>query len=107
MAATITQPFTLTVTYTPALSGVNLSANTVHTSGPVNAGAIVGALSVVTNPPGGSTTGVVLAITAQSGPAGAPAVSFVLDATTLPANLKVGAANIPAGTYSVSVAATL
>jgi hypothetical protein len=99
-AVTTTTSYTVTVTITPAITAVGLSNTTVSTTGPANAGTVVGALSVVTNPVGGTYTGVITL-------GGTNASSFVLtNGGVLPCNLVVGAANLAAGPYSITLSAT-
>ena len=98
-ATTTTSTYTVTVTVTPAITSVNLSSTTVNTTGPNNAGAVVGAVAVTTNPAGGSYSG---AITLG----GANAASFALThGGVLPCNLVVGATNLAAGSYNLTLSA--
>ncbi len=99
-AVTTTSSYSITVTVTPAITSVNLSNTTVNTTGTANAGTVVGAVSVTTNPPGGTYAGVITL-------GGANASSFALtNGGVLPCNLVVGAANLAAGTYAVTLSAT-
>jgi hypothetical protein len=101
MAAQSTNaPFTITVTITPALAGVSLSNTTLNTVGPANQNAVIGAISVTTNPPGGSASNVTLSLS------GTNAANFALSSPTLPSNLLVGPRNLAAGTYSLTLTAT-
>ena len=60
----------------------------------------MGAVSVTTNPPGGSYTGVITL-------GGASAGSFALtNGGVLPCNLVVGPTNIAAGSYAITLSAT-
>ena len=94
----VTQPFTITVIVTPVVTAIDLSNDKVD-AGPANSGVVVGALSVVTNPPGGTFAGN-LAL------GGTNAALFALSSTTLPSNLLVGSSDLPAGDYSITVTAT-
>jgi hypothetical protein len=88
----ISQPETISVIITPIAQSVGLSNSTVTTLGPNNAGTVVGAITLVTNPPGSSTAGITLSIDSIC------AKNFVLSSTTMPSNLAVGTANIAGGT---------
>jgi hypothetical protein len=95
---TISSNVTLVANFTPAftLTSVNLSNTTVSNV----AGAVVGAVSVTTNPPGGTYSGVITL-------GGANASSFALtNGGVLPCNLVVGASNLTAGTYAITLSAT-
>lgn len=92
--ATVSQPFTITVTITPSVTSIGLS-NAAITSGA--AGTMVGAVSVVTNPPGGTYAGK-LALT------GTDAAKFALtNGGVLPCNLVTGAAALTNGSYNIIV----
>lgn len=93
----VNQPMTITVTVTPALAGIDTSNKTVNTVGPVNHGTVVGAVVVTTNPPGGSTANVTLSKT------GTDAAKFALTSTTLPSNLVVGATDLAAASYNLTL----
>jgi hypothetical protein len=93
-------PLTITITVTPALSSVGLSNNTVNTIGPSNHGAVVGTVVVTTNPSGGSTSNVTLALS------GTDAAKFALSSAQLPSNLLVGPNDLPAGTYNLTLTGT-
>lgn len=96
----VSQPFTITVTVTPALASIGLSNTTVNTVGPVNHGALVGAVVVTTNPPGGNTANVTLS------KSGADAGKFVFSSTTLPSNLLIGPTDLVGGTYNITLTAS-
>lgn len=98
-AAAITQPFTITVTVTPALSSISLS-NASVTTGAVNAGTVIGAVSCATNPPGSSCVGPVTL-------SGADAAKFALtNGGMIPSNLVIGTTSVPSGAYAVSLSAS-
>ena len=98
-AVTTTNSYSITVTVVPAITSVNLS-NTNLAVGPTNAGTVVGAVSVTTNPPGGSFTGTIAL-------GGSAAPSFALtNGGNLPCNLIVGPNNLAAGTYAITLSAT-
>ena len=91
--------YTITITIVPEISSVDLSNTTVSTVGPANAGTVVGAVSVTTNPPGGSYSGTVVL-------GGTDAASFALtNGGALPCNLTVGPNNLPAGNYAITLTA--
>jgi hypothetical protein len=97
---TTTTSYTLTITVTPAISSINLSSTTLHTVGPNNANAVVGAISCTTNPPGGTCANAIVL-------GGANASSFALtNGGVLPCNLVVGSVNIAAGSYAITLAET-
>jgi hypothetical protein len=97
-AVTTTTTYTVTVTSTPAISSVALSNTTLTTA--ANAGALVGAVSVVTNPIGGSYSGVITL-------GGTNAASFTLtNGGALPCNLMVGSTNLTNPSYSITLSAT-
>jgi hypothetical protein len=87
---------TLVANFTPVtVTSVNLSNTTVNTL----AGSVVGAVSVTTNPPGGTYSGVITL-------GGANASSFALtNGGVLPSNLVVGASNLAPGTYAITLSA--
>jgi hypothetical protein len=92
--------FSIQVAVTPpTLAGLALS-NTVFTGPAANAGMVIGALSVVTNPPGGTVPGLTLALTDPSG-------DLALSSPTLPANLVVGPNGAPAADYPITVTGTV
>jgi hypothetical protein len=97
MSATFSQPFTITITVTPVASSISLSATNLNVLGTADANAIIGVVSVTTNPPGG----------ALSGPlwlSGADAAKFALtNGGVMPCNLTIGPADIPAGSYSIAL----
>jgi hypothetical protein len=91
--------YTVTVSVTPAVTSVGLSNTTVSTVGPNNAGVVVGALSVATNPSGGNFTGHITV-------GGTNGSQFaVTNGGSLPCNLVVGSSNIAAGTYQITLSA--
>ncbi len=95
--APVSQPFTIHVLVTPVATAIDLSNNTVD-AGATNHGVVVGDLSVVTNPPGGTFSGT-LAL------GGTDAALFKLSSPTLPSQLIVGDADLPAADYSIAVTA--
>ena len=94
---TLNSNVTLVANFTAfTLTSVNLSNSTVSDV----AGAVVGTVSVTTNPPGGTYSGVITL-------GGANASSFALtNGGVLPCNLVVGASNLAAGTYAITLSAT-
>lgn len=99
-AVTTTTSYTVTVTITPGVTALNLSGTTVATLGPANAGTLVGAVTVTTNPPGGTYAGIVTL-------GGANAAQFALtNGGVIPCNLVVGGSNIAAGSYQITLSAT-
>ena len=99
-AVTTTNSYSITITVVPGITSINLSNTTVSTASTANAGAVVGAVSVVTNPVGGTFTGTIV----LGGTSGA---KFALtNGGKLPCNLTIGAANVAAGTYAISLSAT-
>jgi hypothetical protein len=99
-AVTTTNSYSITITVTPAVASVNLSNTALNTTGATNANAIIGAVSVTTNPPGGTFTGPIVS-------GGTDAAKFALtNGGVLPCNLTVGAANVAAGTYAITLSAT-
>ena len=100
MSVTTTSSFTITVTVNPAIASLGLSSVAL-TSGPVNAGTVIGAVSVVQNPTTAPAyTGVITL-------GGTNAADFALtNGGVLPCNLVVGAANLPAGAYNVTLSGT-
>ena len=95
-AVTTTTTYSVTETVTPAVTSVNLSNTSLNTPGANNAGAVVGAVSVASNPAGGTYTGVITL-------GGANASSFALtNGGVISCNLVVGLANIAPGSYAVS-----
>jgi hypothetical protein len=96
---TTTSNYSITVTITPAITSVDLSSTTV-VAGPANAGTVVGAVSVTTNPPGGTYAGTIVL-------SGTDAAKFALTNNgLLPCDLVIGTADIPAGVYAISLSAT-
>jgi hypothetical protein len=94
------QPFSVTITVNPACTAIQLSNTTVTTNGPNNAGLTVGALTVTANPPAGTYLGTLTL-------GGASGASFAItNAGKLPANLNVGPANLPAGSYAITISCT-
>lgn len=99
MSVTTTTNYTISVTVNPAIVSVNLS-NASLSAGPANAGDVIGAVSVTTNPAGTPFAGPVVL-------SGTDAAKFALtNGGMLPCNLVVGAANIPAGFYAISLSGT-
>lgn len=99
MPTTTTTNYTISVTVTPILASINLSS-TVLNAGPNNAGAVIGAVSVTTNPAGGSFAGPIALGSTN-------AADFALtNGGMLPCNLVVGANNLLAGSYNISLSAT-
>jgi hypothetical protein len=77
------------------VASIILSNTTVNAA----AGSVVGTVSVTTNPPGGTYSGVITL-------GGANASSFALtNGGVLPCNLVVGASNLTAGTYAIMLSA--
>ena len=95
--APVTQPFTIHVIITPVATAVDLSNDTVD-AGAVNHGVVVGDLSVETNPPGGVFFGTLTL-------GGTDAALFKLSSPTIPSQLMVGDADLPAADYSITVTA--
>jgi hypothetical protein len=96
----VTTSYSITITVTPAVASVNLSNTALNTTGATNANAIIGAVSVTTNPAGGTFTGPIVS-------GGTDAAKFALtNGGVLPCNLTVGAANVAAGTYAITLSAT-
>ena len=96
-AVTTTNSYSITITVTPAVASSNTALNT---TGATNANAIIGAVSVTTNPAGGTFTGPIVS-------GGTDAAKFALtNGGVLPCNLTVGAANVAAGTYAITLSAT-
>ena len=97
--ATITQPFTITISVTPAISAINLSNTTVN-AGTNNANTLVGHVTVTTNPPGGSVNATITL-------SGTDANKFVLtQGGKAPCDLNVGPANVAAGSYVINLSTT-
>ena len=97
--ATISQPFTITVTITPAVSAINLSNTTVN-AGPNNANSLVGHVTVTTNPPGGSVNATITLSGTEAG-------KFALtQGGKAPCDLMVGPNNIAAGSYAINLSTT-
>lgn len=97
MTITATTSYTISIVVTPIISAIDLTATSL-TMGPVNAGAVIGAVSVVQNPVGAPAyTGAIVL-------GGAAAADFALtNGGVLPCNLVVGAANLPAGNYAITL----
>jgi hypothetical protein len=87
---------TLVANFTPVTAAsITLSNTTVNTA----AGSVVGTVSVTTNPPGATYGGVITL-------GGANASSFALtNGGVLPTNLVVGASNLTAGSYVITLSA--
>ena len=99
-AVTTTTTYSVMVAVTPAVTSVNLSNTSLNTLGVNNAGAVVGAVSVTTNPAGGAYAGVITL-------SGANASSFAFTiGGAIPRNLVVDPANIAAGSYAITLWAT-
>ncbi len=99
-AQTTTTSYTITITVTPAVMSVNLSNTSVASVGPANAGTVVGAVSATTNPVGGTLTAPIVL-------GGADGAKFALtNGGMLPCNLVVGPADVPAGSYAITLSAT-
>jgi hypothetical protein len=78
---------------------VNLSGTTLNMSA-ANAGDVVGAVTVTTNPPGGSPSNPILI-------GGPDAGKFALtNGGVIPCNLVVGASNLPSGDYQITLSST-
>ena len=89
-----------TLTVNPAAAVTVTSINLTNTTASSVAGSVVGAVSVTTNPPGGTYSGVITL-------GGANASSFALtNGGVLPCSLVVGASNLTPGTYAITLSAT-
>ena len=96
-ATPITTPFAIAVTVVTA-TAIALSATSINTVGTANAGATVGIITVTAT--GGTYTGPVTI-------SGTNASLFALsNSGNYPCNLLIGAANVLAGTYSISLTAS-
>ena len=96
-ASPITTPFAIAVTVITA-TAISLSPTTITTVGTANANATVGTVTVTAS--GGTYVGSVTL-------SGTNAALFTLSSGgTYPCNLLIGAANVPAGTYSISLTAS-
>ena len=97
MSITFSQPYTLTITITPVVSSIQLSSTSYNSIGPTDAGAVIGQVTLTTNPPGGSYVGPVT----LTGP---DASNFALSNNGIvPCDLVIGANNVPAGTYNITL----
>jgi hypothetical protein len=97
VAQVANQPFSVTITVNPACTAIQLSNTNLVTNGPNNAGLTVGLLTVTANPSGSNYIGT-LSLGGTSG-----SLFAISNNGKLPANLTVGSANVPTGTYSITI----
>lgn len=92
--------FTLQVIVSPVgLVGLGLSNDVLTTATATNANTLVGVVTAITNPASGTVAGLTIALT--------PTGNFVLSSPTLPSNIMTGAANVPAGSYPITITPTI
>ncbi len=97
MSNPMTQPLTVNVRVRHIM--VSGSIAPLFDGGDINAGQVVGAITVDTTPASTPFAGTL----ALSGP---DAVKFALSSPRLPSNLVIGAVNLPDATYNVMITAT-
>ena len=96
LAYAITQNFTVTVTITGVPTAISLSTTSVNFPTTANANGFVATIAVAAS--SGTYSGPVTL-------GGADAANFALSSSVYPANLIIGSANVPTGTYHISITA--